>query len=57
MYTPSYDPKRAFSQIKDGTLPVEVYGNYFPLLFFGKFHAFCEAIRMTLCSLWILFLG
>jgi len=57
MYTPAYDPKRAFSQTKDGTLPVEVHGNYFPRLFFGKFHAFCEAIRMTLCSLWILFLG
>ena len=57
MYTPAYDPKRAFSQTKDGTLPVEVHGNCFPRLFFGKFHSFCEVIRMTLCSLWILFLG
>lgn len=57
MYTPAYDPKRAFSQTKDGTLPVEIHGNWFPRLIFGKFHAFCEAIRMTLCALWILFFG
>ena len=47
MYTPAYDPKRAFSQTKDGTLQVEVHGNYFPRLICGKFHAFCESIRMT----------
>ena len=46
-----------FHRQKMGLLPVEVHGNYFPRLFFGKFHAFCEAIRITLCSLWILFLG
>ena len=57
MYTPAYDPKRAFSQTKDGTLPVEVHGNFFPRLICGKFHAFCETIRMTFCALWLIFFG
>ena len=57
MYTPAYDPKRAFLQTKDGTLPVEVHGNFFPRLICGKFHAFCETVRMTLCALWLIFFG
>jgi alpha-1,3/alpha-1,6-mannosyltransferase len=47
----------AFSQTKDGTLPVEVHGNFFPRLICGKFHAFCETIRMTFCALWLIFFG
>ena len=57
MYTPAYDPRRAFQQTKDGTLPVEVHGNFFPRLIFGKFHAFCETVRMTFCALWLILFG
>ena len=57
MYTPAYDTKRAFQQTKDGTLPVEVHGNCFPRLICGKFHAFCETVRMTFCALWLIFFG
>lgn len=57
MYTPSYNKERAFSQTKDGTIPVEIHGTYFPRLIFGKFHALCESIRMTLCALWVIFFG
>ena len=57
IFTPSYDPKRAFSQTKDGTLKVEVHGNIFPRLIFGKMHAFCEYMRIFFCALWLLFFG
>ena len=57
LFTPSYDPKRAFSQTKDGTLKVEVHGNIFPRLIFGKMHAFCEYMRVFFCALWLLFFG
>lgn len=56
-YTPSYDPKRAFDQTKDGTLEVEVRGNCFPRLIFGKCHAFCEYMRVLFCALYLLFFG
>ena len=57
LYTPSYDPKRAFSQTKDGTLKVEVHGNCFPRLILGKMHALCEYIRVFFCALYVLFFG
>ena len=34
LYTPSYDPTRAFKEVKDGTLEMEVHGNVFPRLIF-----------------------
>ena len=51
MYTPAYDTKKAFHQAKDGTLPVEVHGNFFPRLICGKFQVFYETDRMTFCAL------
>lgn len=57
LYTPSYDPTRAFKEVKDGTLEMEVHGNVFPRLIFGKCHAFCEYMRVMFCALYILFFG
>lgn len=57
LYTPSYDPSRAFKEIKNGTLPLEIHGNIFPRRIFGKFHALCEYIRVFLCALYVLFFG
>ena len=57
LFTPSYDPSRAFSQTKDGTLEVEVHGNCFPRKIFGKFHALCEYVRVLFCALYLLLFG
>ena len=57
LFTPSYDPSRSFKEIKDGTLEMEVHGNVFPRLIFGKCHAFCEYMRVFFCALYILFFG
>ena len=57
MYTPAYDTKRAFHQSKDGTLPIEVHGNFFPRLICGKFQVFYETVKMTFCALYLIFFG
>ena len=57
MYTPAYDTKRAFHQSKDGTLPVEVHGHFFPRLICGKFQVFYETVQMIFCALWPKFFG
>ncbi len=55
--TPFFDPQRAFEPCKDGTLKVEVHGNWFPRRIFGKFQALCEYIRMFIASLYLIFFG
>lgn len=57
IFTPSYDPTRALEQIKDGTIDLEVRGNFFPRRIFGKFHALCEYIRVFLAAIYLLFFG
>lgn len=57
IFTPFFDPKRAFEPVKDGTIPVEVRGNWFPRRIFGRFQALCEYIRIFLCSLYIILFG
>jgi alpha-1,3/alpha-1,6-mannosyltransferase len=57
IFTPSYDPTRALEQIKDGTIDLEVRGNFFPRRIFGKFHALCEYIRVFLAAMYLVFFG
>lgn len=57
IFTPFYDERRAFTQTKDGTLDVEVRGNIFPRRIFGRFHAFCEYLRMLFAALYLIFFG
>ena len=57
IFTPSFDPKRAFSQTTDGTLDVEVQGNIFPRRIFGKCQAICEYIRVLIAALYLILFG
>jgi alpha-1,3/alpha-1,6-mannosyltransferase len=57
IYTPSYDPNRAFQQTKDGTLEVEVRGNLFPRRIFGRFHALCEYVRVLFAAIYMILFG
>ena len=57
IFTPSYDPTRALEQIKDGTIDLEVRGNYFPRRIFGKFHALCEYIRVLFAAIYLILFG
>jgi alpha-1,3/alpha-1,6-mannosyltransferase len=57
IFTPSYDPTRAFSQTKDGTLDVEVAGNIFPRRIFGRMHALCEYIRVLCAAMYLILFG
>jgi len=57
IFTPYYDQSRAFSQTKDGTLDVEVRGNLFPRRIFGRFHAFCEYLRMLFAAIYLILFG
>lgn len=57
IFTPSYDPNRAFAPTKDGTLDVEIRGNLFPRRIFGRFHALCEYIRMLFAAIYLVLFG
>jgi len=57
IFTPAYDPSRALEQVKNGTIDLEVRGSFFPKKLFGKFHAFCEYIRMTLAAIYLILFG
>jgi alpha-1,3/alpha-1,6-mannosyltransferase len=57
IFTPSYDPTRAFEQTKDGTLDVEVRGNIFPRRIFGRMHALCEYVRMLCAAIYLILFG
>ena len=55
IYTPFYDPERAFEETKN--LFIEVRGMFFRSIF-GRALAFCAIVRMFLCSLYVvLFAG
>lgn len=55
--TPYFDPKRAFAPTTDGSLNVEVHGNWFPRRIFGRFQALCEYIRIFIASLYLILWG
>jgi len=57
IFTPAYDPNRALEQVKNGTIDLEVRGSFFPKKIFGKFHAFCEYIRLTLAAIYLILFG
>lgn len=45
IYTAFHDPERSFKATRDGTLNVQVYGNFLPRSFLGKFFVICAIIR------------
>lgn len=57
IYTPFFDPKRAFEPVKDGTIPVVVVGNWFPRRIFGRCQALCEYIRFFIASIYLILFG
>lgn len=57
IFTPSFDPSRAFAPTLDGTLDVEVRGNIFPRRILGRMHAFCEYIRMLFAAIYLILYG
>lgn len=57
IFTPSFDPNRAFAPTKDGSLDVEVRGNMFPRRIFGRMHAFCEYMRMLFAAIYLILFG
>jgi alpha-1,3/alpha-1,6-mannosyltransferase len=57
IFTPSYDSSRAFDQIKNGTIDLEVRGNIFPRRIFGKFQALCEYVRMLCAAIYLILYG
>jgi alpha-1,3/alpha-1,6-mannosyltransferase len=57
IFTSSYDPTRAFSQTKDGTIDVEVRGNCFPRRILGRCHALCEYVRMLFAAIYLILFG
>ena len=57
IFTPFYDPNRAFSQLKDGTIPVEVRGDIFPRRIFGRCQAMCDYIRILLAAIYLILYG
>jgi len=54
IFTPAYDPNRALEQVKNGTIDIEVKGSFFPKKIFGKFHAFCEYVRLTIAAIYLI---
>ncbi|XP_043279865.1 alpha-1,3/1,6-mannosyltransferase ALG2 [Venturia canescens] len=55
--TTHHDPKHAFSETTDGTIPVIVVGDWLPRHVFGKLFALCAYLRMTYAAICIYFLG
>lgn len=49
--TTHHDPSHAFAETLDGTIPVNVVGDWIPRHIFGKFYALCAYIRMVSTSL------
>ena len=57
IFTPRHDRTRCFKETCDGTINVEVRGNWFPAKILNKATALCSLIRMFLVSLYIIFFG
>lgn len=57
IFTPFFDPARAFEPCKDGTLKVEVHGDFFPRRILGKCQALCEYIRILIASIYLILFG
>lgn len=50
MFTSHHDPKHSFLETNDGTLDVNVYGDFLPRALFGYFHVFFAILRMFYCT-------
>lgn len=57
IYTPYHDPTHCFPETKDGSLTVEVRGNWFPRTILGRGVAFCSYVRMLLATLFVVMYG
>ena len=57
LFTPYHDPDHCFPETKDGTLSVEVRGNWFPRTILGRGVAFCAYVRMMLATLFVVMYG
>lgn len=53
IFTPYHNPSHAFKETTDGTLNVEVVGNFWPRALWGRCIALCAYIRMLLASLFV----
>lgn len=51
--TSHHNRNHCFVETKDGTLPVQVIGDWLPRNVFGKFYALCMYFRMIVISLYI----
>lgn len=54
MFATSHDRDQCFKETIDGTLPVKVYGNWWPRNIYRRLVAVCASIRMIICCLCIL---
>lgn len=57
IYTSHCDINHCFEEVKDGTLKVEVYGDFFPTNLFGKFFIVFANLRQTYLALRLLLSG
>ncbi|XP_017473301.1 PREDICTED: alpha-1,3/1,6-mannosyltransferase ALG2 [Rhagoletis zephyria] len=53
--TNHHDPKHCFKETSDGTLQVQVVGDWLPRKIFGRFYALCAYLRMMYAALYASF--
>ncbi|XP_067648407.1 alpha-1,3/1,6-mannosyltransferase ALG2 [Eurosta solidaginis] len=53
--TNHHDPAHCFKETADGTLRVQVVGDWLPRKIFGRFYAFCAYLRMVYAALYASF--
>ncbi|EPY49218.1 mannosyltransferase complex subunit Alg2 [Schizosaccharomyces cryophilus OY26] len=55
IYTSHCDKQHCFEEIRDGTLKVEIYGDWLPSSIFGKLSILCSTVRQIYLTLVLLF--
>ncbi|EPX72283.1 mannosyltransferase complex subunit Alg2 [Schizosaccharomyces octosporus yFS286] len=55
IYTSHCDKTHCFEEIRDGTLKVEIYGDWLPSSIFGKLSILCSTVRQIYLTLVLLF--
>eukprot|EP00761_Pharyngomonas_kirbyi_P001906 gb/GECH01001910.1/.p1 GENE.gb/GECH01001910.1/~~gb/GECH01001910.1/.p1 ORF type:complete len:427 (+),score=108.25 gb/GECH01001910.1/:1-1281(+) len=54
MFTAQHNPDHCFSETRDGTIPVTVYGDFIPRTIFGYLHVLCAIVKMIWLSLCVI---
>ncbi|KAI9493235.1 alpha-1,3/1,6-mannosyltransferase ALG2 [Zychaea mexicana] len=54
-YTSHHDPKHCFEETRDGTLRVNVRGDWLPRTIFGRFYILCAILRQIVLSLSLIY--